>query len=300
MQAGCAGWLHACIPKSSLLRSQSAVAVSVSPVSGSCTLVQLYYSHNMKFPANLVYPVLEGHDSINVARIESSAISARMHSSQQQARARARAGLAWKHPSSGRSRRDPPLREHPIYCIFVRPHHAYSRHTLTPYPSREGSACRGGTCDRSRHTPLSARKSHPPQARPPNSGRPPRLRYPPRTHSPGGRPPQEKHRPTRRSRHAQRLASMPFGGGGDSRRRNLPRQRNVAGLSRVGDLASTLAYHRGMPLRAPIARERLRACAQWGDQLRGQLGKGAETLTSAIVGTPFLRSPEHAWRCDQR
>ena len=45
---------------------------------------------------------------------------------------------------------------------------------------------RGGTCDRSRHTPLSARKSHPPQARPPNSGRPPRLRYPPRTHSPGG------------------------------------------------------------------------------------------------------------------
>ena len=159
---------------------------------------------------------------------------------------------------------------------------------------------RGGTCDRSRHTPLSARKSHPPQARPPNSGRPPRLRYPPRTHSPGGRPPQEKHRPTRRSRHAQRLASMPFGGGGDSRRRNLPRQRNVAGLSRVGDLASTLAYHRGMPLRAPIARERLRACAQWGDQLRGQLGKGAETLTSAIVGTPFLRSPEHAWRCDQR
>eukprot|EP01047_Picozoa_sp_COSAG01_P020378 COSAG01_NODE_1159_length_11469_cov_15.000352_1_plen_39_part_00 len=30
------------------------------------------------------------------------------------------------------------------------------------------------------------------------------------------------------------------------------------------------------------------------------LGKGAETLTSAIVGTPFLRSPEHAWRCDQR
>ena len=37
------------------------------------------------------------------------------------------------------------------------------------------------------------------------------------THSPGGRPPQEKHRPTRRSRHAQRLASMPFGGGGDSR-----------------------------------------------------------------------------------
>ena len=76
------GWLHACTPKSSLLRSQSAVAVSVSPVSGSCTLVQLYYSHNMKFPANLVYPVLEGHDSINVARIESSAISARMHSSQ--------------------------------------------------------------------------------------------------------------------------------------------------------------------------------------------------------------------------
>ena len=82
LQAGCAGWLHACTPKSSLLRSQSAVAVSVSPVSGSCTLVQLYYSHNMKFPANLVYPVLEGHDSINVARIESSAISARMHSSQ--------------------------------------------------------------------------------------------------------------------------------------------------------------------------------------------------------------------------
>ena len=37
----------------------------------------------------------------------------------------------------------------------------------------------------------------------------------------------------------------------------------------------------------------------FGD-LRGQLGKGAETLTSAIVGTPFLRSPEHAWRCDQR
>ena len=32
-------------------------------ISGSCTLVQLYYSHNMKFPANLVYPVLEGHDS---------------------------------------------------------------------------------------------------------------------------------------------------------------------------------------------------------------------------------------------
>ena len=55
----------------------------------------------------------------------------------QQARARARAGLAWKHPSSGRSTRDPPLREHPIYYIFVRPHHAYSRHTLTPYPSRE-------------------------------------------------------------------------------------------------------------------------------------------------------------------
>ena len=89
---------------------------------------------------------------------------------------------------------------------------------------------RGGTCDRSRHTPLSARKSHPPQARPPNSGRPPRLRYPPRTHSPGGRPPQEKHRPTRRSRHAQRLASMPFGGGGDSRRRNLPRRRDVLAI----------------------------------------------------------------------
>ena len=57
----------------------------------------------------------------------------------QQARARARAGLAWKHPSSGRSTRDPPLREHLIYYIFVRPHHTHSRHTLTPYPSREPS-----------------------------------------------------------------------------------------------------------------------------------------------------------------
>ena len=45
------------------VRAKRLLTVSVSPVSGSCTLVQLYYSHNMKFPANLVYPVLEGHDS---------------------------------------------------------------------------------------------------------------------------------------------------------------------------------------------------------------------------------------------
>ena len=85
-----------------------------------------------------------------------------------------------------------------------------------------------------------------------------------------------------------------------SRRRNLPRRRNVAALATAAELASTLAYPRGMPLRAPISRVHLKGCAQRGGQLRGQLGKGAETLTSRMVGTPFLRSPEHAWRCDQR
>ena len=49
----------------------------------------------------------------------------------QQARARARAGLAWKHPSSGRSTRDPPLREHPIYYILC-DHTTHIRATLSP------------------------------------------------------------------------------------------------------------------------------------------------------------------------